>query len=167
MVPHMVTVIPILPSLSSVMRLSSHSLYFFILHKISFRVVCPVVMCHNKLILMALKHTMLFRLYILLIPYILKSNPHPFYSFRWLKNQMRITVVCGLYSRSRAGFWKNDAAAVSAIRTMQYNNILFYLSLIIIYYSSDSPSSLITESLSVLRRDCTRLLRKTCFTILV
>jgi len=24
------------------------------------------------------------------IPYILKSNPHPFYSFRGLKNQMRI-----------------------------------------------------------------------------
>jgi len=165
MVLHMVTVIPILPSLSSVMRLSSHSLYFFILHKISFRVVCPVVMCHNKLILMALKHTMLFRLYILLIPYILKSNPHPFYSFRWLKNQTRITIMCGLYSRSRAGFWKNDAAAVRAIRTMQYNNLLFYLSLIIIYYSSDSPSSLITQSLSVLRRDCTRLLRKTRFMV--
>jgi hypothetical protein len=24
------------------------------------------------------------------VPYILKSNPHPFYSFRGLKNQMRI-----------------------------------------------------------------------------
>jgi hypothetical protein len=24
------------------------------------------------------------------IPYILESNPHPFYSFRGLKNQMRI-----------------------------------------------------------------------------
>jgi len=29
------------------------------------------------------------------LPYILESNPHPFYSFRGLKNQMRIkfTVV--------------------------------------------------------------------------
>jgi hypothetical protein len=30
---------------------------------------------------------------------------------------------------------------------------------------SDSPSSLITESLSVLRRDCARLLRKTLFMV--
>jgi len=29
-----------------------------------------------------------------------------FYSFRGLKNQMRIRIVCGLDSRSRAGFWK-------------------------------------------------------------
>jgi hypothetical protein len=27
------------------------------------------------------------------IPYILESNPHPFYSFRGLKNQMRIRFV--------------------------------------------------------------------------
>jgi len=74
---------------------------------------------------------------------------------------MWITVACGLDSRSRAEFWKNDGAAVRAVRTIQYNNILFYLLLIIIYYSSDSPSSLITESLSVRRRDCARLLRKT------
>jgi len=98
-------------------------------------------------------------------PYILDSNPHPFYSFRGLKNQMRITIVCGLDSRSRAGFWKNDGAAVRAVRTIQYNNLLFHLLLIIIYYSSDSLSSLITESLSVFRRDCARLLRKTCFTV--
>jgi hypothetical protein len=58
---------------------------------------------------------------------------------------------CRLDLWSRAGFWKNDGAAVRAIRTIQYNNLLFYLLLIIIYYSSDSPSSLITESLSVLR----------------
>jgi len=99
------------------------------------------------------------------VPYILESNPHPFYSFRGLKNQMRITIVCGLHSWSSAGFWKNDGAAVRAVRTIQYNNLLFYLLLIIIYYSSDSPSSLITESLSVLRRDCARLLRKTRFTV--
>jgi hypothetical protein len=60
------------------------------------------------------------------LPYILESNPHPFYSFRGLKNQMRIRFACGLDSRSRAGFWKNDWAAVRAIRTIQYNNILFY-----------------------------------------
>jgi hypothetical protein len=69
------------------------------------------------------------------IPYILESNPHPFYSFRRLKNQMRITIACRLDSRLRAGFWKNDGAAVRAVRTIQYNNLLFYLLLIIIYYS--------------------------------
>ena len=79
------------------------------------------------------------------IPYILESNPHTFYSFRGLKNQLRLD------SRSWAGFWKNDRAAVRAVRTIQYNNLLFYLLFIIyiifiIYYSSDSPSSLITES---------------------
>jgi NADPH:quinone reductase-like Zn-dependent oxidoreductase len=36
------------------------------------------------------------------IPYILESNPHPFYSFRGLKNQMRIRIECGLDPRSRA-----------------------------------------------------------------
>jgi hypothetical protein len=30
---------------------------------------------------------------------------------------MRITIACRLDSRSRAGFWKNDGAAVQAIRT--------------------------------------------------
>jgi len=100
------------------------------------------------------------------IQYILESNPHQFYSFRGLKNQMWITIACGLDWRSRAGFWKNDGASVRAVRTIQYNNLLFYLLLIIIYYSSDSPSSLITESLSVLRRDCAcLLLRKTRFTV--
>jgi len=53
------------------------------------------------------------------IPYILESNPHPFYSFGGLKNQMRIRIVCGLDSRSRAGFWKNDRASVRAVRTIQ------------------------------------------------
>jgi hypothetical protein len=101
------------------------------------------------------------------IPYMLESNMHPFYSFRGLKTQMRITIACGLESWLRAGFWKNYEAAVRALRTIQYNNLLLYLLLIIIYYSSDSPSSLITESLSVLRRDHARLLRKTHFTVLV
>jgi len=40
---------------------------------------------------------------------------------------MPITIACGLDSRSRAGFWKNDGAAVRAVRTVQYNNLLFYL----------------------------------------
>ena len=34
------------------------------------------------------------------VPYILESNPHPFYSFRGLKNQMRMRIACGLDSRS-------------------------------------------------------------------
>ena len=61
---------------------------------------------------------------------------------------MRIRIACGLDSLSWAGFWKNDRAAVRAVRKIQYNNLLFYLLFIIfiIYYSSDSPSSLITES---------------------
>jgi hypothetical protein len=50
------------------------------------------------------------------VPYILKSNPHPFYSFRGLKNQMWIRF---------AGFWKNDRAGVRAV-TIQYNYLLFY-----------------------------------------
>jgi hypothetical protein len=45
----------------------------------------------------------------------LESNPHPFYSFRGLKNQMRIRIACRLDSQSRAGFWKNYTAAVCAI----------------------------------------------------
>ena len=53
------------------------------------------------------------------IPYILESNPHAFYSFRGLKNQTRIRIACGLDSRSRAEFWKNDRAAVRAKRTIQ------------------------------------------------
>ena len=53
------------------------------------------------------------------VPYILESNPQPFYSFREIKNQMRIRIACGLDSRSRAGFWKNDRAAVRAVRTIQ------------------------------------------------
>jgi hypothetical protein len=61
------------------------------------------------------------------IPYILESNPHTFYSFRGLKNLMRIRIECGLDSRSRAGFWKNDRASVRAVRTIQLFIILFIL----------------------------------------
>jgi len=32
---------------------------------------------------------------------------------------MRIRIACGLDSPSRAGFWKNDRAAVRAVRTIQ------------------------------------------------
>jgi len=52
-------------------------------------------------------------------PYILEYNLHPFYSVRGLKNQMRIRIVCRLDSRSRVEFWKNDRAAVRAMRTIQ------------------------------------------------
>jgi len=31
---------------------------------------------------------------------------------------MQIRISCGLDSRSRAGFWKNDTAAVRAVRTI-------------------------------------------------
>jgi hypothetical protein len=78
---------------------------------------------------------------------------------------MWITIMCRLHLQSRDGFWKNDGAGVHVVRTIQYNNVLFYSLLIIIYYLSHSPSSLITESLSVLRQDCTRLLRKTRFMV--
>jgi len=57
--------------------------------------------------------------YNLKIMYILESNPHSFYSFKGLKNQMRIRIACGLDSRSWAGFWKNDTAAVRVVRTIQ------------------------------------------------
>jgi len=57
-----------------------------------------------------------------IIPYILESNPRPFYSFRGLKIQ----------TRSWAEFWKNDRAAVRAVRTIQHKNLLFYL-LFILY----------------------------------
>jgi hypothetical protein len=53
------------------------------------------------------------------IPYIVESNPHPFYSFRGLKNQMRIRIECGLDSPSRADVWQNDRAGVRAVRTIQ------------------------------------------------
>jgi len=53
------------------------------------------------------------------LPYILEFNPHSLYRFRGLKFRMRIRIACGLDSRSRAGFWKNDRAAVRAVRTIQ------------------------------------------------
>jgi hypothetical protein len=65
------------------------------------------------------------------VPYIIESNPYPFYNFRGLKNQMRIRIVCGLDSRSRGGFWKNDRAAVRAVRTIQ--KFIIYLLIIKLY----------------------------------
>ena len=65
------------------------------------------------------------------IPYILESNLHPFYSFSGPKNQMWIRIACGLDLRSWAGFWKNDRAAVRVVRTIQHNNLLFYLFIIL------------------------------------
>jgi hypothetical protein len=60
-------------------------------------------------------------------PYILESNPHPFYSFRGLKNQVRIKIECGLDSRFRAGVWKNDIAGVRAVRTIHLFIIFFII----------------------------------------
>jgi len=68
-----------------------------------------------------------------LIPYFLESNPHTFYSFRGLKNQMRIRISCGLIRGRELDFGKNDRAAVRAVRTIQYNNLLFYLLFVILY----------------------------------
>jgi len=64
------------------------------------------------------------------IPYFLESNPHHFYSFRGLKNQMGIRIAWGLDLRSWAEFWKNGRAAVRAV-IIQYNNLLFYLFIIL------------------------------------
>jgi len=50
-----------------------------------------------------------------ILPYILESNPHRFYSFRGLKNQMRIKIAC-------VENWilkKNDRADVRAMRSTQ------------------------------------------------
>ena len=46
---------------------------------------------------------------------------------------MRIRIACGLYSRSWAGFWKNDRTVVHALRAIQYNNLLSYFLFIILY----------------------------------
>jgi hypothetical protein len=64
------------------------------------------------------------------LQYILECNPHPFYSFRGLKNQMQIIIACGLDSQLRAGFWKNDTAAVLYVPLKQFNTIINYF----IYY---------------------------------
>jgi len=68
-----------------------------------------------------------------LLPYILESNPNPFYSFRGLKNQMRIRIAGGLDSRSWNGFWKNDRSALRVVRTIRYNNLLFIILYNILY----------------------------------
>jgi hypothetical protein len=53
------------------------------------------------------------------IPYILESNPHPFYSFRGLQNRMWMRIEYGSDSQSRAGVWQNDRAGVRAVQTIQ------------------------------------------------
>jgi len=52
------------------------------------------------------------------IPYMLESNPHPFYSFRGLKNQMRIRIAVVSW------ILENDRATVRAVRTI--NTIIYY-----------------------------------------
>jgi len=66
-----------------------------------------------------MQNTSIFSTSTMYIVYILEFNQHPFYSFRGLKTQMWIRIMCGLDLRSRAGFWKNDRAAVRAVRTIQ------------------------------------------------
>jgi len=88
-----------------------------------------------------------------LLPYILESNPHTFYSFRGLKNQTRFRIACGLDSRSWAGFWINDRAAVRAVRTIQYNNLLFYLLFIILYNILYTIYNLLFIRLAVITHD--------------
>jgi len=84
------------------------------------------------------------------LPYILECNPHPYYSFRGLKSRMRIRIACGLDSRSSPGFWKNNRAAVRAVRTIQYNNLLFYLLFIILYNISYNIYNLLFIRLAVI-----------------
>jgi len=92
-----------------------------------------------------------------LVPYVLESNPHLFYSFRGLKNQMRIRIACGLDSRSWAGFWKNDRAALRAVRTIQYNNLLFCLVFIILYSILYNIYNLLFIRLAVITHNWIRL----------
>jgi len=73
------------------------------------------------------------RLYFILYSIFSNQIRTHFYSFRGLKNQMRIRFTCGLDSRSWAGFWKNGRAAVRAVRTIQHSNLLLYLLFIILY----------------------------------
>ena len=65
-------------------------------------------------------------------PYILEFNPHPFYSFRRPKNQIRIRIAYGLDSPSLAGFWKKYRATARAVKKIKHN-LLFYLLFIILY----------------------------------
>jgi hypothetical protein len=53
-------------------------------------------------------------------PRILGSNPHTI-AARAANNLRQIRMTCGLDSRSRAGFWKNDRAAIFAVRTIKHN----------------------------------------------
>jgi len=54
--------------------------------------VAVISSCYNSL--------MLLFSHLAMLPYILESNPHPLYSFRGLKNQMRVRSACRLDSRS-------------------------------------------------------------------
>jgi hypothetical protein len=47
---------------------------------------------------------------------------------------MRIRIECGLDSRYRAGFWKDDRAGVRAVRTIQLFIILFIILCSILKY---------------------------------
>jgi len=47
----------------------------------------------------------------------------PFLQFQRAKNSDMDYIACRLDTRSRVEFWKNDRAAVRAVRTIQYNNL--------------------------------------------
>ena len=66
------------------------------------------------------------------------------------KNQMRIRIAFRLDSRLWAGFWKNNRAAVRAVTTIQYNNLLFYLLFIILYNTLYNIYNLLLIRLAVI-----------------
>ena len=63
---------------------------------------------------------------------------------------MRIRIACGFDSRLWAGFWKNGTAAIRAVRTIQYSNLLFYLLFIILYNILYSVYNLSFTTLAVI-----------------
>ena len=62
---------------------------------------------------------------------------------------MWIRIACGVDSRSWAGFWKNDRAAVCAIRTIQYNTII-YCFIYYLYYTLCNIYNLLFIRLAVI-----------------
>ena len=57
------------------------------------------------------------------VPYILESNPHPFYGFRGLKNQMRIRIAV-------VSWILEKTIELLFVPKEQYNTIIYYF----IYY---------------------------------
>jgi hypothetical protein len=53
------------------------------------------IKCVKVLQIFIPKDTFVTKFYTTNIPYILEFNPRPFYTFKGLKNQMRIRIACG------------------------------------------------------------------------